>query len=60
MARVVEPTADTLLGIEIFRNLAPEARAQIARYCRGSVYPARKDIVRHEDAVMERFVDGEG
>lgn len=49
MTRVVETTADTLLGIDIFRSLDKEARASIARHCHTHLYPAHHDIVRNQD-----------
>lgn len=49
MTRVVETTADTLLGINVFRSLDKDARASIARHCHTCRYPAHHDIVRNQD-----------
>ena len=49
MARVVETTADTLLGVDIFRSLDNEARAGIARHCHTFRYPPDTTIVRNQD-----------
>ncbi|NIQ59583.1 MAG: hypothetical protein GWN85_40830, partial [Gemmatimonadetes bacterium] len=49
MTRVVETTADTLLGIDIFRELDADARTSIARHCHTFRYPAQHDIVRNRD-----------
>jgi CRP-like cAMP-binding protein len=49
MTRVVETTADTLLGVDIFRSLDNGARTSIARHCHTYRYPAQHDIVCHRD-----------
>ena len=49
MTRVVETTADTLIGIDIFRPLDKDARTAIARHCHTLRYPAHHDIVRDQD-----------
>lgn len=49
MTRVVETTADTLLGINIFRSLDNDARASIARHCHTYRYPTHHAIVRNQD-----------
>lgn len=49
MARVVETTADTLLGIDIFRTLDGKARASIARHCHTYRYAPQSAIVRNQD-----------
>jgi CRP/FNR family cyclic AMP-dependent transcriptional regulator len=49
MTRVVETTADTLLGINIFRSLDNDARASIARHCHTYSYPIHHVIVRNQD-----------
>lgn len=49
MTRVVETTADTLLGIDIFRRLDNDARGAIARHCHTFRYPVDHDIVRNLD-----------
>jgi CRP-like cAMP-binding protein len=49
MTRVVETTADTLLGVDIFRSLEKGARASIARHCHTYRYPPRHDIVCNRD-----------
>ena len=49
MTRVVETTANTLLGIDIFGSLDNGARASIARHCHTYRYPARHDIVCNQD-----------
>ena len=49
MTRVVETTADTLIGIDIFRSLDNDARAAIARYCHTFRHPAHTDIVCNKD-----------
>ena len=49
MTRVVETTADTLIGIDIFRSLDKDARASIARYCHTLRYPAQHAIVCNQD-----------
>ncbi len=49
MTRVVETTADTLLGVDIFSSLDHGARASIARHCHTYRYPAQHDIVCNRD-----------
>ena len=49
MTRVVETTADTLIGIDIFRSLDKDARTAIARRCHTFRYPAQHDIVCDQD-----------
>ena len=49
MTRVVETTADTLLGVDIFRTLDHDARAPIVRHCHTYRYPAHHDIVCNQD-----------
>jgi CRP-like cAMP-binding protein len=49
MTGVVETTADTLIGISIFRSLDKDARASIARYCHTFRYSAHHDIVCNQD-----------
>jgi len=49
MTRVVETTADTLIGIAIFRSLDNAARASIARHCHTFRYPAHHDIICNQD-----------
>jgi len=55
MTRVVETTADTLLGIDIFRSLDKNARAAIARHCHTYRYPAQCDIICNEDSSDEAY-----
>ena len=49
MTRVVETTADTLIGVAIFRSLNKAARAAIARHCHTFRYPAHHDIICNQD-----------
>ena len=49
MTGVVETTADTLIGITIFRSLGKDARSSIARYCHTFRYPAHHHVVRNQD-----------
>ncbi len=49
MTRVVETTADTLLGVDIFRSLDKGARTSIARHCHTYRYPPQQDIVCNQD-----------
>ena len=49
MTRVVETTADTLLGVDIFRSLDKGARAAIARHCRTYGYPPQHAVVCNQD-----------
>ena len=49
MPRVVETTADTLLGVDIFRSLDKGARAAIVRHCRTYCYPPQHAIVCNQD-----------
>ena len=49
MTRVVETTADTLLGVDLFRSLDNGARTSIARHCHTYRYPAQHDIVCNQD-----------
>ena len=49
MTRVVETTADTLLGVDIFSSLDHGARASIARHCHTYRYPAQHNIVCNRD-----------
>ena len=49
MTRVVETTADTLLGVDIFRSLDKGARATIARHCRTYGYPPQHAVVCNQD-----------
>jgi CRP/FNR family transcriptional regulator, cyclic AMP receptor protein len=55
MTRVVETTADTLLGIDIFRALDPEARTSIARHCHTYRYPPHHDIVCNQDSSDDAY-----
>ena len=49
MTRVVETTADTLIGIDIFRSLDNDERAAIARHCHTFRHPTHTDIVCNQD-----------
>jgi CRP-like cAMP-binding protein len=49
MTRVVETTADTLLGVDIFRSLEGGARASIARHCHTFRYPAHHEVICNRD-----------
>ena len=49
MTSVVETTADTLIGIAVFRSLEKDARASIARYCHTFRYPIHHSIVCNQD-----------
>ena len=49
MTRVVEATADTLLGVDIFRTLDKAARASIARHCHAYRYPAQHEVISNRD-----------
>lgn len=49
MTRVVETTADTLLGIDIFRSLDAAARASIARHCHSFRYPSHHEVICNHD-----------
>ena len=55
MTQVIDPTADTLLGIRVLRGLSPDARAAIAACCRGAVYDARTEIVHHLEPTSEVY-----
>lgn len=55
MTRVVETTADTLLGIDVFRSLDSEARASIARHCHTYRYPPQTDIVCNQDTSDDAY-----
>ena len=46
---MVETTADTLLGVDIFRSLDHGARTSIARHCHTYRYPAQHDNVCNQD-----------
>ena len=49
MSRVVATTADTLLGVDIFRSLDGDTRASIARHCHTFRYAAHTRVVRNQD-----------
>lgn len=49
MTRVVETTADTLLGVDIFRSLDSAARASVARHCHAFRYPPHREIISNRD-----------
>lgn len=49
MTRVVETTADTLLGVDIFRSLDNSARADIARHCHSFRYPPQHQVISNRD-----------
>jgi CRP-like cAMP-binding protein len=55
VTHVVEPSADTLLGVNLFRSLDQEQRAELVRHCRGYRYPPRHDVVRHEDTTDDVY-----
>ncbi len=55
MARVVETTPDTLLGVDIFRSLDGRARAAIARYCHTFRYPAHQEIIHNRDETTDVY-----
>lgn len=50
MTRVVETTADTLLGVDIFRSLENDARASIARHCHTYRYVPQHAVVCNQEA----------
>ena len=43
--KVVEVTAGTLSGVRLFRGLGDQQRREIARYCRGGLYPEEAEIL---------------
>jgi CRP/FNR family cyclic AMP-dependent transcriptional regulator len=49
MTRVVETTADTLLGVDIFRSLDNAARTSIARHCHSFRYPPHHEVICNRD-----------
>jgi CRP-like cAMP-binding protein len=49
MTRVVETTADTLLGVDIFRSLDSDARTSVARHCHAFRYPAHQEVISNRD-----------
>jgi len=49
VARVFEPSGETLLGVKLFQSLGQEERKALARRCQGYRYPPRHEIVSHED-----------
>lgn len=55
VARVFEPSAETLLGISLFQSLDHDQRAALAGRCRGWRYPARHEIIRHADRTDEVY-----
>ncbi len=50
MAKPIEPNAETLAGVEIFRGLDHAARAALARRCQGRVYAPHQGIIHHQDS----------
>lgn len=46
---MIQPTAETLAGIELFRELPAEQRKEIAKSCHAHQYPAKHQIVSHAD-----------
>lgn len=46
---MIQPTAETLAGIELFRELPAEQRKAIAKSCHAHQYPAKHQIVAHAD-----------
>ncbi len=49
MTTTIEPTAQTLAGVEIFSRLGQAERDAIARRCRGRRYLAGHEILHHRD-----------
>lgn len=47
--RKVEMNPGSLLGIDLFRALPEEERAQIVRFCEGRLYAPQHEIVVHQD-----------
>ena len=46
---MIHPTAETLAGIELFREIPVEQRKQIAKNCHAHQYPPKHQIVAHAD-----------
>ena len=49
MRQLIEPSAETLIGIEIFAGLAAEVRTEIARRCRAAIFGPGETVVSHRD-----------
>lgn len=46
---MIQPTAETLAGIELFKKLPVEQRKKIAASCRAHQYSAKHQIITHAD-----------
>ncbi len=52
---MIQPTAETLAGIALFRELSAEERKDIVKNCRGHRFKAKQEIVSHADQSTEVF-----
>jgi CRP-like cAMP-binding protein len=48
-------TAESLVGVEVFRSLGPEDRKHVASLCQGRRYAPDQQIVSHEDEAKDVY-----